>query len=901
MRIARYAGIILVAAASVTSARAGTAVTDLWSHLPLRFEAGPDATYQARGAGYFLSLTPATATMRLAAKREIEPAVLTMTLVGAAKSARLEGIGRLAGLTNHYAGKDPKGWATDTPGFARVRAAGVYPGIDLVYYGDQQRLEYDFVVAPGADPTRIHVRVDGAATKLDAEGALVLTAGGREVRWRKPVIYQETAGARTEIPGGYVVKGRDVTFRVGRHDLEAPLVIDPAIDYVTYFGSSTLYADFPFDIAVDAAGNAYITGVTAGTDFPTSAGAPQRAYGGGAKDAFVIKINPAGSAMVWGTYLGGTRDENLNGLSSRLTVDANSNVYVIGLTNSPVFPTTSGSFQPNPADPNSTDYGDVFVTKLDGSGHIVYSTLLGGHGPEIAGGIAVDPNGRAVVVGSIGSPDFPLTPGAYHTGMFDSAFVTRFNADGSDVDYSASILGAAIYAVDLDASGAVYVGGISVGSLPVTPGAFQTSNALMGVDAFVAKLSADGTTLEYATYLGGGGSEFLHDLAVDANGEVTLSGHVGEDHGRPFPTTTGAFREVHTAGSNLDIFVTKLNADGTGLVYSTLLGGTKDDVALGFALDAQGRAVVGGYSFSSDFPTTTGAFETALSPAAVSPIVTRLTADGSALEYSSYVHSQAGESASTLALDASGKAYLAGTGNFTFPISKPAGHILPGTTMWVLKMDLVAGSGGGGDLDGDGVADGSDNCPAVYNPTQADTDHDGLGDACDTVVPPASHDLAITKIKIKRTVPFSTASQSGTTLVSVTLQNAGDHDENFASSTVLAQAVSLGVVSSGACPDPMAVLLPSPKVTFPFKLAKKKSLTSQFQIAFDCVNDPLKTSNKGAHGDFTVVVTASHHAVDVHDDDRPANDVCPRAASAGVAACAGKGPGGTVVLDLVAR
>jgi len=926
----------------------------MWARLPLRFERESDPAgkfvFTARGDGYSLRLEPLSATILLAAPGDRSPAVLTTTLAGASPKATLEGLQALHGVTNHYEGNDPSRWRTGVRGYARVRARGVYPGIDLVHYGDQRRLEYDFVVAPGADPGRIRLRIDGAdGVRVDADGGLVVSAGDREIRWRRPVLYQEKAGARAPVEGSFVVKGRrDVRFRVGKHDRKTPLVIDPAIDYVTYYGSSGGLNESAIRLAADSDGSVAVIGYTVGTNFPVTTGAPQTTFGGGILDAFVFKRNPTGSAMEWATYLGGTGEEIENDVSAYVAVDANHDVYVEGVSNSTDFPTTPTAFQPHQSDPNSHDLGDIFVTKFDATGQIVYSTLLGGKGPDRAGGIAVDPNGHAVVVGSLGGgTGFPLTMGAYHTGTFDNGFITKINADGTGLDWSASVAGALPYGVALDSNGAPYVAGISAGFLPTTPNAFQTSQPGIRIDTFVLKLSADGTTLESATYLGGAGTEFVTGFGVDAMNEPTIAGFMDTPSGDPYPTTPGAFQETPAGTSGHDIFVTKLSSDLSTLVYSTLIGGTNEDLGNGMALDSQGRAVVSGTTLSSDYPTTPGAYQTSLAPAAASPFVTRLLADGSGLEYSTYVHSQFGENSNAIAIDPDDRVYIAGFGFFAFPISLPAGHIGVGTQQFVARVELVpppppADSDGDGvpdpndncpslynptqadgdhdgvgtacdncpttsnasqiDSDQDGVGNSCDNCVAVYNPSQADSDHDGKGDACDgTQPPPAFHDLAVTKVKIKKKVPFSNASQSATTMIGVTVQNAGDHDEMILNAPMLVQMLRVSVLTAGGCPNPAAILIPSSKVKFPFKLAKRKSLTGQFQVAFDCVNDPLATSKKAAHGDFFVIATATHSALDGHPDAVTDDDVCPHPAGPGFKACLGKGPGSDVILDLVGR
>src|SRR5437773_6308574 len=405
------AGFVLPAAAA-----AEARVSETYGKLPLHFEANrgqtdEDVRFLARGAGYSLYLTAGEAVLVLtkpnpdATQARGTPVVVRMSLVGAAPKPPVSGLDELPGKANYLIGKDPAKWRTNVPTYAKVHYRAVYPGIDLVYYGNQRQLEYDFVVAPGADPNRIVLGFQGAERlEINAEGELVLHAAGEVIRQRVPVIYQEINGVRTKIEGRYVLKdAHRVGFQVAAYDPSRPLVIDPTLVYATYLGGSG--GEAGGGIAVDAAGAAYVTGTTGSTDFPTTPGAIQTTYGGGGTfplregDAFVTKLNAAGTALVYSTYLGGSSKD----VASGIAVDAAGAAYVTGYTASTDF--TAGCTDPCTV---LSLKGTVFATKLNAAGTaLVYSTHLGGSGGGYGLGVAVDAAGAGRVAGGTGSGGFP--------------------------------------------------------------------------------------------------------------------------------------------------------------------------------------------------------------------------------------------------------------------------------------------------------------------------------------------------------------------------------------------------------------------------------------------------------------------------------------------------------------
>jgi hypothetical protein len=608
-------------------------------------------------------------------------AVLRMRLVGANPHARVSGLEELPGKSNYFIGNDAKKWRTNVPSYAKVKYSNVYPGVDLVYYGNQGKLEYDFVVQPGTDPRQIALDVgaglapperppQAVVLRVNAAGDLVVATDGGEVVFHKPIIYQPAAynEPRTKneelIDGRYILAGDRVTFEVASYDKTRPLVIDPVLAYSTYLGATTI----GYSIAVDASGNAYVTGETLSTYFPVTPGAFQTGWGGGSADAFVSKFNAAGSALIYSTYLG----ENDFEYGAGIAVDASGNAYVSGDTSSSDFPTTPGAFQ--------TTFGggggfgtcpgiwsggcDPFVTKLNATGSaLVYSTYLGGTGPDVGTGITVDTSGNAYVTGSTASSDFPTTPGAFQTvyGGNGNAFVSKLNATGSALVYSTYLGGSggdSAASIAVGATGNAYVtGGTESSNFPTTAGAFQTTyggtgdcyNGWSCGDAFVTQLNATGSALVYSTYLGGSSGDSGASIAVGAAGSAYVTGGTTSSN---FPTTAGAFQTACCGA-----FVSKLNAHGSTLVYSTYLGG---DSGYGIAVDASGNGYVTGYTQSSDFPTTPGAFQTIYGGAG-NAFISELNAAGSALNYSTYFGGSAGVGASAIAIDASGNVYIIGS------------------------------------------------------------------------------------------------------------------------------------------------------------------------------------------------------------------------------------------------
>jgi len=520
-----------------------------------------------------------------------------MQLAGANRRARVIGEDLSPSRTNYFIGSDPTQWRSDVSSYSRVKVEQVYRGVDIVYYGAGRKLEYDFKVTPGADPEPIRLRFAGARSiRLDETGELLVETVAGTLRQGKPVAYQMVEGARLEVAARYVVTGAgDVRFLVGDYDKREWLIIDPVLSYATYFGSRS-GSDYVSSVAFDSAGNAYVAGTTLSTDLATTAGALQSGKHGDGRfdgDAFIAKLNPAGTELLYATYLGGSSSDICAGIA----VDATGEAYITGTTFSNDFPTSSNAFQ-------SQKQGSLFVAKVNATGTaLVYSTYLGRQfGGETVVGIAVNAAGQATIAGDTDATNFPATPGALQPkphGLRD-VFVVRLSHDGSSLVYATYLGGeaqdfAACLAVDI--AGNAYVAGRTLSTdFPTTRRAYQRENK-SGDTSYLSKVSAAGDLLVYSTFIGGGDFQSVTGIAVDLSGNAYVTGYTLSPN---LPATPGALQPQLAGGS--DIFVKKFNDAGTELVYSTFLGGSQDDSGAAIAVDSVGQAFVTGKSVSVDLP-----------------------------------------------------------------------------------------------------------------------------------------------------------------------------------------------------------------------------------------------------------------------------------------------------------
>ncbi|HEX5735515.1 MAG TPA: SBBP repeat-containing protein [Blastocatellia bacterium] len=527
-------------------------------------------------------------------------------------SATMEPINKLPAKNNYFIGSNPESWSIDVPTYAGVRYRNLYPGIDLVYYGNQQQLEYDFIVAPGVDPGVIKLAFDGVeAIHIDHEGNLILSTESGPISQRKPVVYQQANGVRRSVDCRYVVKNdREVCFEVAEFDSKEPLVIDPVLDYSSYLAGDP--AEAAFGIAVDSAGNAYVVGVTASIRFPTTPGALQpdkpdrdKEFG---LDTFVSKLNPEGTGLIYSTYLGGA---DFDDLALAVAVDSAGSAYVTGFTQSIDFPVTDRAVKKR-----AVADTEAFVSKLNAAGNaLIYSTYLGGNRSQenslfnIGASIALDGEGNAYVVGDTNSVDLPVPAGAVQAEFSGASdcFVIKLNSNGSRLIYARYLGGQSDEIssdIAVDSTGNAYVTGSTLSSdFPTTPGAFQSASG--DVDGFVAKIGETGAQLSYSTYLGGSNADQCAAISVDQEGNAYVTGVTNSP--ADFPTTPGASQT--TGGFLTDAFVTKLNAGGTDLIYSTFVGGSGNEVGLSIATDSLGVAYVAGGTTSNAFPITTDALQ----------------------------------------------------------------------------------------------------------------------------------------------------------------------------------------------------------------------------------------------------------------------------------------------------
>jgi len=669
-------------------------VAENYGRLPLSFESNHGQTdlrvkFISRGAGQTLFLTSNEAVLALSKPIDQKPdspgfpnlsishslrtTLLRMRLLGANPLSEVTGLEALPGTSNYFIGNDPARWRTNVPTYGKVRYSQIYPGIDLVYYGNQRQLEYDFVVAPGGDPAQIRLAIRGASKlSIDADGSAVVRWKDGDVRLLKPRLYQEVRGEKIEIAGGYALQGNELLFVVAPYDHSQKLVIDPVLVYSTYLGG--INSDGASGVAVDSAGNAYVVGTTSYTGFPVTSGVVQPTNQG-TTNAFVAKLNAAGTALLYSTYLGGNGQDT----GYAISVDSSGSAYVTGATFASNFPITSGAFQTT-TKPVATPGSTVFVTKLspDGSS-LAYSTYLGGSANDTGFAIAVDASGSAYVAGETQSGNFPvrgtspkvvggpISCDSMNSGGSYDGFITKFSPGGDTVAYSLYLGGSGTdvaTGVAVDSSGNAYVAGYTTSKdflvFNTCPGpgpgptSLQPANA--GADnGFIVKVSPDGLAFLGATYLGGSGQDAITSIAVDSSGFVYLAG------------------EGNSGGAGgLDAIGAKLNGslDTSSKVYFNYIGGSGFDRATGVAVDSAGNEYLVGQTASTNFPQVSP-IQPAFGGGTYDAFVTELSPSGS-IVYSTYLGGSGDESTSIgggpIAVDASGNVYVVGSTTSTnFP------------------------------------------------------------------------------------------------------------------------------------------------------------------------------------------------------------------------------------------
>lgn len=625
---------------------------------PLSFEANSG---QAPAGYAFLHRGPAGSLLLGASESRVEfrGSALSVTLAGANPAAAIEGLEPAAARVNYFIGNQPEQWRTGVGTFARVRCDQVYPGIDLVYYGREEALEYDFEVAPGAHPEAVQLVFEGAQNVvINAEGDLVIHTASGEVTHRRPVARQVIDGRVQEVAARFRLAATtpgvwQAGLDVGRYDPTQKLVIDPVLVFSTFLGGTG--DDQAFGIAVDAQGCIYVSGQTTSTDFPTAG--TQRNLNLGGFDVFVSKFSATGRELLYSTYLGG----NSNDRGFHLAVDTNGCAVVVGQTFSINYP-ISKPFQAN--------YGggerDGFISKLSPDGaSLVFSSYVGGGGSDDLTCVAIDPSGNIYAGGDSSSTNFPVLKPlqAANRGNFD-AVALKLTSEG--VPVYATYLGgsgpfdSAIGIAVNDAGEVFFTGYTSSPNFPlVAPIQFRFGG---GYDAFVCKFNAEGSGLLYSTLLGGSADDVGRSLAIDAEGNAYVA---GDTFSTNFPTV----KPIQTANAGRrDVFLAKVNPVGTALVFSTYFGGSGEELGA-LALDAAKNIYLVGLTTSTNLPQL-HSMQPVFGGGTWDAFVAKINADGSNLAWSSYLGGDANDQGAAIAADRTGNIYIAGaTASGNYPVA----------------------------------------------------------------------------------------------------------------------------------------------------------------------------------------------------------------------------------------
>jgi uncharacterized protein (TIGR03437 family) len=684
----------------------------------------------ARGKGYALLLGRSQIQLR---RPGAGPATIRFT--GASPNAAAELMVPSTTIVNDYT-EARKHWVSGAATWQEAQYRELYPGIDLLFYssnnsGNNSELEYDARIRPGADPGRIAFTCEGERPpRIAPSGDLTIPLGSGTVTWRKPVAYQTIGDRRVPVNVQFAVHGRRIGFSARGWDKRYPLVIDPTLNFSTYLGGSG--SDFSRAIGVDSFGNIYLAGITSSGDLPVTAASFQSAYKGGSAygapgDAFVAKLNPTATALIYITYLGGTGIDWALGVAA----DNSGNAYVTGFTDSTDFPVTTGAYQTKfggDSGDGPAPTGDGFAAKFDPSGKLLWSTYLGGAQDDAGGEIAVDSSGNVIVAGATVSSNFPVTTGAFQAKYgggngpitvssqgyviinSGDGFVAKLDPTGSKLLASTFLGGSgddAIAALALDSQGNIWVGGATASAnFPVSANAFQSrfggksSDALQAIvqlgDGFISEFSADLTKLTYSTYLGGSNDDAITGIAIDSSGAIFACGFTQSANFPVKGPTAGAYHGPAAPANERpfllgDVFVAKLTTAG-GLVFSEYIGGKLDDAAAGMVLDNQGNPIVMGLTNSSDFPVTPDAFQPNYGGVGPPPyddygdgFLMQLNGSTGATLYSTFIGGGDSDALAGIAQSASGFTYLVGdTFSTNFPVT-------PGTIQ-TAKNSKVSGT-----------------------------------------------------------------------------------------------------------------------------------------------------------------------------------------------------------------
>ena len=667
--VSTIVGVALLAAGPIAAAAVGAAerarVLDAYGKLPIAFvenqgqtDAGVAYYLHARGHSVYFSASGHALRLTQGHGEQARAHVVKVDLVDA-KAGTIQGGNRTAGSVSYFRGARSE-WLSALPMFSTIRYREPWPGIALDYRSAGGKLESVYTVAPHADPARIQLRYSGhQSLRIDAVGNLVYDTSVGPVQESAPVVYQEIDGERIMVSASYALRDANtVAFEVASYDREHALVIDPTLTYSGFIGG--IGDDEGFDVDIDSAGNAYVVGYSSSTEttFPVLVG-PDLTHNAGSTDAFIAKVSADGTALVYAGYIGGNGQDIARGVA----VDAAGNAYIAGYCTSAQwsFPVLVG-----PGLSHSGGSFDAWVAKVNPEGTaLLYAGYIGGSGSDLAFAIDVDADGNAYVAGNTDSPSatFPevVGPDLGSNGGQDG-FVAKVSADGATLVYAGFIGGSGLdraNAIAVDGQGFAYVTGPTASTeatFPELVGPDLTHNGLD--DAYVAKISADGSALIYAGYIGGSGNDRGNGIAVDSLGNAYVTGSAASTEAT-FPVLEGPDL-THNGGGD-DAFITKIGADGSTLIYSGYIGGSSGDSGNAVAVNAAGAAYVAGSTFSTQasFPVLEGPDLT--HNGATDIFVAKVNVAGTALNYAGYIGGNGGDPGRGIAVDNDGNAFVTGT------------------------------------------------------------------------------------------------------------------------------------------------------------------------------------------------------------------------------------------------
>ena len=724
--------------ATIAVLLAGTASAQ-YLHLPLRFEpnagqAPPETIFEANGTRQRLTLQRDALTLQaVSAGKDARAAAVRFTWLGSRGAVSAEPSDRLPGVSHYYIGDRPAEWRTNVPHYGRVTMKEIYPGVDLVLYGNQGKLEYDLAVAPNADASQVRFRIDGADTvRITGEGDLLLETAAGPIRWQRPVSYQTpTRTTRRAVSSSYKLgaDGRTVSFQLADYDRTQPLVIDPVLVFSTVIGGSD--TEVGGHLAVDPSGNSYLGGVTYSRGIVTNPPNVPGTQLKGLYDGLVVKLNPAGTQALYTTYIGAEDLDIINAIA----VDPRGGAYVAGPTTSRTFPLT-----PDAANTRRSGFSDVFVAKLNPDGTLGYATLFGGIGNENATEIRVNGQGEAFVTGYSTDP-LPVTENAaqrnYGGGKSD-AYVFKLNAQGTQFVYITHFGGkgdeepsqsvgerlprltfVANFGLAIDGQGNAWIAGSTTSTdLPVTSKNVGTFAGGL-TDLYLAKLNPDGSEFTYISYLGGGGLDLFTRLALDAQGNAHV---IGYTNSRNLPTSANGLYKAFLGGE-YDGYYAKIAADGGSLLYGTYFGGQADDYLIALAVTSAGEAILAGNTNSINFPVTADALDPG-PPRKSLAFVSALNAAGSQLTTSGFFGGTDAAGIADIQLDPEGNIFLSGLAGgpgFTTTTGSYDPTYNGGLyDFFVAKLLKLGGTAGGGPTPGPSA------CAYTLNPGSLDLTGDAV-------------------------------------------------------------------------------------------------------------------------------------------------------------------------------